>query len=298
MAERTNQEDQILIPGIKSIIRQLLVIFFGALSFFSLVVRRHALLILIGLICGLIFGYFYYAKKPTFYRVSMIVIHNELTKKTYAEILGQLDKLTTPASGKKLAKALNVTQEAASSVLAIDGKNMDDGPLRKDTSSRIKQPFKIVLTLANNNSIDTLQSSVVNYLNNSSYLKRLKDEQRKNFIQRISFIDRELIKLDSLKTEYTRFLSSSKVSATFYNNAFDPTDIYVHSYTLVNQREALLNQINIDGTAVSVIDGFKTTSSPQSASLIKYLFLFAGIGFFAAFFTGFLIETKKIISKN
>ena len=64
---------------------------------------------------------------------------------------------------------------------------------------------------------------------------------------------------------------------TFYNNAFDPTDIYVHSYTLVNQRESLLNQINIDGTAISVIDGFKTTSSPQSASVIKYLLVFAGI---------------------
>ena len=96
MAEQNiNHEDQIYIPGIKNIIKQILGLFFWAFSFFALVANKNKLLLLCGLLIGLISGYIYYTTKPSFYKASMVVIHSELTKKTYAEILDQLDKLTS-----------------------------------------------------------------------------------------------------------------------------------------------------------------------------------------------------------
>lgn len=288
-----NREDKIAIPGLKAIIKAILILFFGTISFIFFVARKWIFLMLAGLVLGLIVGYVYHAKKPSYYKVSMVVIFNELTKKTYAEMLDQLDKLTTAASAERLAGELKVSGEVAESILFIDARNMDNGPLRIDTSTKTRQPFKIVLALTNNKSADSLQTVIINYLNNSPYLKKFKEEQRRNFLDKISFIDRELAKLDSLKNEYNRFLASSRNTSTFYNNAINPAEIYQHSNNLVNQKQTMLSSINVEGTAISVIDGFKVTSSPQSASLLKYLLIIGGIGLIIGLITGILIETRK-----
>ena len=297
MAEQNiNHEDQIYIPAIKNIIKQILGLFFWVFSFFVLVANKSKLLLLCGLLIGLISGYVYYTTKPSFYKASMVVIYSELTKKTYAEILDQLDKLTTPGSKQQLAEELKLPVELASNILSIDATNINDEPLREDTSSKIRQPFKIIVELKSNEASDNLQNAIINYMNNSPYIKRLKEQQNKSNIEKISFIDRELSKLDSLKDEYTRFLASSRISATFYNNAFNPTDIYIHSNNLVNQKASILNLLNVDGTAISVVDGFKVPSSPQTPSLLIYLLLFGGMGLIAGFILGSLYEAEKKIS--
>lgn len=293
-----NQEDKIAIPGLKAIIKGILVLFFGAISFIFFVARKWIFLMLAGLVLGLIAGYVYYSKKPSYYTVSMVVLFNELSKKTYAEILDQLDKLTTPESAERLAGELKVSRESAESIFFIDAKNINNGPLRLDTSSKTRQPFKIILGLTNNKSADSLQTGIINYLNNNPYLKKFKEEQRRNFLDKISFIDRELTKLDSLKDEYTRSLASAGNSATIYNNAFDPAEIYVHSNELVDQKQTMLSALNVEGTAISVIDGFKITSSPQSASLLRYLLAFGGIGLATGFILGFFVEAKKRVVRE
>jgi hypothetical protein len=298
MAEQNiKHEDQIYIPGIKNIIKQILGLFFWVFSFFALVANRNKLLLLCGLLIGLIAGYIYYTTKPSFYKASMVVIHSELTKKTYAEILDQLDKLTSPGSKHRLAEELKLPVELAGNILSIDAKNINDEALRDDTSSKIKQSFKILVELTSNVSCDSLQNAIINYVNNSPYIKKLKQEQNKSYIERLSFIERELSKLDSLKVEYTRFLSSSRISATFYNNAFDPVDIYIHSNNLVNQKESILKMLNIDGTAISVVDGFKVPSYPQAPSLLIYLLLFGGMGIIAGFMLGSFNEAEKKVGK-
>lgn len=293
-----NREDKIAIPGLKAIVKEILILFFGAISFIFFVIRKWKFLMLAGLLLGLIAGYIYYSKKPSYYNVSMVVVFNELTKKTYAEILDQLDQLTTAESSERLARELKVSREVAESIFFIDAKNINNGALRLDTSTKTRQPFKIVLGLTNNNSADTLQTVIINYLNNSPYLKKFKEEQRRNYLDKISFIDRELAKLDSLKSEYTRSLASSGKSATIYNNAFDPAEIYVHSNELVDQKQTMLSALNVESTAVTVIDGFKITSSPQSASLLKYLLAFGGIGLAAGFILGFFLETQRKLARG
>lgn len=293
-----NREDKIAIPGLKAIVKEILILFFGAISFIFFVIRKWKFLMLAGLLLGLIVGYIYYSKKPSYYNVSMVVVFNELTKKTYAEILDQLDRLTTAESSERLARELQVSREVAESIFFIDAKNINNGALRLDTSTKTRQPFKIVLGLTNNNSADTLQTVIINYLNNSPYLKKFKEDQRRNYLDKISFIDRELAKLDSLKSEYTRSLASSGKSATIYNNAFDPAEIYVHSNELVDQKQTMLSALNVESTAVTVIDGFKITSSPQSASLLKYLLAFGGIGLAAGFILGFFLETQRKLARG
>jgi uncharacterized protein involved in exopolysaccharide biosynthesis len=296
--QNIHPEDQVSLSGLKNIIKEFVVLFFRAISFIGDVIRKWTFLLLAGLICGLALGYVYHAFQPKFYKVSMVVMFNELNKKFYAEILDQLNKLTTSGSTQKLAAALQVSDQVAGSVLSIDSRNMNDEPLRNDTSSKVRQLFKIIVRLNDNKSSDNLQNGILNYLNNGPFLKHVKDEQRKSYLAKISFINEELAKLDSLKNEYTRFIASSKISATFYNNAFNPTEIYIHSNNLVNQRESLLNLVSIEGTAVSLVDGFKITSSPQSSSLLRYLLITGGLGLVAGLILGFYIEARKRLIRS
>jgi hypothetical protein len=97
--------------------------------------------------------------------------------------------------------------------------------------------------------------------------------------------------------EYNRFLATSKISATYYNNAFDPAKIYEQSEKLMDEKEKILDWQSTDAMPIVVIDEFKSTLAPQSASLLKSLALgtFAFVGL--SFILGLLLDLDKRIRK-
>jgi hypothetical protein len=294
MPNHQNQSvDEINLPGFKKIIKQFFYFLFWLWAFLASVLRRHKLLVIAGLLAGLLLGYIYYVSRPTYYKVTMIVQNNELTRRTYGEMIRQLNNQVRGGAKSNLAKALNTTDEIARRILFVEGRTMGDAPLISDTSTRTRQPFRIIAGLSDNQEVDTIQALLIRYLNNRPYLKTLREEQTRLYYDRLTFINAELQKLDSLENEYNRFLASSKISATFYNNAFNPADIYQQSYNLFNQREVTLRWLYIDKDAVTVIDGFKSPATPHSIVLIKAMVILGAAGFIIAYLLGFLIETKK-----
>ncbi|MEO8764187.1 MAG: hypothetical protein ABI416_07865 [Ginsengibacter sp.] len=294
MDEKKNQsEDYITISGFKKFVTDSLRYFFWFLSYVQLVIVKCWYFLLTGLFFGLITGYIYYVSKPTLYKVSMLVAFNELNKRSYAEMLDQLNKPGTSGRGYSLASILQIPQSIAGKVLFIDTRNMNNDPLDSDTSTRFDQPFKIIVGLKDNFLSDTLQNAIINYLNNGNYLKKLKVEQEKIYQQKIIFIDGELRKLDSLKLSYNKFLASPAISATFYNNAFNPADLFVQSADLASQREITSKWLALNTSSVYLVDGFKTTVSPQSLSLKADLLIFGSVGVLIGFIVAFLSETKR-----
>ena len=296
MSEKNQlSEDDISLSGFEKSIKQFLRTFFWFLSYLSFVLFRRKYIVLIGLVLGLLLGTFYYVTRPTFYKVSMVVEFNELSKKTYAEMIDQLNMLASSGSSKKLAKELKVSDEVAGKISFIDSKNINNDPLESDTSTRKWQPFKIIVGLKDNTISDTLQAALVNYFNESPLLKKLKQEQRKISIEKLGFLNNELEKLDSLKLEYNRFLSRPN-SATFYNNAFNPAELYEQSSLIAKERETVKRWLSIDSAAVSIIDGFKVATSPQTITLLKSLLILGGLGFLIGYLIAFMRETKKRVS--
>ena len=291
--QQIHSEDEINLPGFKKIIKQFFYFFFWVLGFLVLVLRRNMLLILVGLLAGVLLGYLYYISRPNYYKVTMVVQNNELTRRTYAEIIEQLNGQAGGGTNTHLAAALNTSDQIAGKVVYIDSRTMNDAPLISDTSTRLRQPFMIIAGLSDNQGVDTIQTLLLRYLNNAPYLKTLREVQTRLYNDRLVFIATELQKLDSLKNEYNRFLASSKISATFYNNAFNPAEIYVQSSNLFNQRESTLRWLYIDKDAVTLIDGFKSPNLPHSISLLKAMLILGAAGFLIAFLIGFLKETKK-----
>jgi hypothetical protein len=296
MSEKNQlSEDYISTSGLQHGIKQFLRGFFWFITYLTIVLLKNKYIVIIGLIVGLLLGYLFYKTRPVYYKVSMVVEFNELTKRTYAEMLDQLNNLTGPSSVPRLSKELNIPAEAASKISFIDTRNINDEPLETDSSTRKWQPFKIILGLTNISGTDTLERAVVNYLNNSPMLKKIKLEQRKITLEKLAFVNSDLQKLDSLKIEYNKFLSRPN-AATFYNNAFNPADLFVQSSALAREREILMRWLTIDSAAVSVIDGFKASAAPQSISLLKSLLIFGSVGLLLGYLIAFMRETKMKVS--
>jgi hypothetical protein len=296
--KKYQSEDYITVSGFKTGIKDFLRYFFRFLSYVQFIILKCWYFIIIGLFGGLLLGYIYYAGRPVVYKVSMVVEFNELTKKIYAEMLDQLNNLRRSGPGEVLSSVLKIPAGMADKVMFIDSRNMNDESLESDTSTKVDQPFKIIAELKDNFLSDTLQNAIVNYLNNSSYVKKVKEDQKKIYQEKIIFIDGELRKLDSLKLAYNKFLATPNMSATFYNNAFNPADLYDQSAMLASEKDIILRWLALNTSAIYIIDGFKTPVSPHSISLRKVLFLMGSIGLIAGFLIAFMNETKKKVSRT
>jgi len=89
--------------------------------------------------------------------------------------------------------------------------------------------------------------------------------------------------------------SSSKVSATIYNNAINPAEVYIQTSALLTQREAAQRALFAESTAVSLVDGFKLTNMPYSKSLSWVLIMMGLIGLFGGLLAGMLVEARQYI---
>jgi hypothetical protein len=288
-----NSEDQVALPGIRTFIREVLAVFFNFLSFIEEVVRKKKWFVIAGLILGMIFGFLYFKTKREHFKASMVVSFNKLTKKTYAEMLSQLDILSYTGSSSKLATELNLSEQAAASIIYVESKNINNEALESDTSTKIHQPFKIIVGILDKTYSDTIQKALIGFLNSRPLVKELGEIERKFYADKLIYIDRQLAKIDTLITEYNQFLATSKISSTVYNNAIDPATIFEQSNLLIAEKERTIKYISIESDAVVLIDGFKTTMLPQQSSLAVYLLVMGPIGLLLGLLIGLLIETKK-----
>jgi hypothetical protein len=288
-------EDYVNTSGLKGITVEILnFIFSVCITLISPFIKRKSLL-LVGAIVGLIAGFSYYKTKPSFYEVSMIVESTHLNYITVSEVIKQLDKLAHSGTKENLSRELKIDEDQAKQIILIDSRSMANESLAADTSQAFSLPFKIIADIKENRIADTLQNGIITYLNSKPYLTKIIENEKKIYIDKLLFIQSELSKLDSLKTGYNRFLTTSKISATIYNNALNPSEIYIHSLNLINQKEIILKWLNNSSEAFSVIDGFKSSRVKKSISFRNALLIFGAIGLGIGYLIGLLLELRRKI---
>lgn len=292
-------EDQVDLRGVRSILLDLLRAFFESWAFIGFCFRKNKFFITLFFVLGMVAGYVYYATKPSQYEATMIVQFNKLTKRTYSEMLEQLNNFIATEPKTRLARELQLSENTAGKLLFVSGRDMDDRYLGSDTSTKINLPFKIVAGMQDNLdfAMDSLQVGILNYLNYSPYLKRVREEEEKINRYKLGAIERDLAKLDSLKTEYNHFLAFSKVPATFYNNSVNPAEFYAQSTALLSQRETTLKELEINKLPLAVVDGFKLSHSPRQTSIPKVVLLFGAVAALFSFLISFTSETRRRVMK-
>jgi hypothetical protein len=293
--ENIQSEDHIELPPLKKIAIQILRSFFSVIDLAAEVVSKSKLLLLTGLITGLAVGFSYYTSRPAYFEVSMIAESSAAYRKTLSEMIKSLNGLIGSRSQSKLAIALNISEQNAKQISLIEMTSLSNESLENDTSTKYNQPFKIVARIHNAGLTDTFQKAIEYYLDNKPALKQIKDDQVKFYYEKLAYTDRDLAKLDTLKTEYNRFLASSKITSTYYSNDVDPSTIYKQSTELINEKGNILYWLSTNSKPLQIIDEFKTPVLPQSNSLFKSLILGALIGLGICFLLGLYLELHRKI---
>jgi hypothetical protein len=217
--------------------------------------------------------------KPKRFEASMVVQYNDLNKKTYWEMFAQLNTLLRVRDNSRVAAELQISQDAARTLKKIDLQSIAGEPLITDTTKSEEIPIKILVSLSDTAYTDVLQKALLSFVERNPYVTTFKENQKKMYEDRILFIDKELKKIDSLEEGYTKSLNANKISATLYNNAFNPAEVYVHSFNLLNQKQDALKWLNNNYDPVILIDGFKPSLDPHGMSLLRLMFYYFLCGF-------------------
>jgi hypothetical protein len=266
---------------------------FRSVDFMVLAIKAHLILFIA---CCLVFtslGFLYARMKGKYFQTEMIVQQSSLTKKTYYEIIHNLDQMIKTKSYEDLACALGVEKHAACQLLSLSASNLSNESLEKDTSTKAGLPFKIRVRTSENVHLPELQSGIVNYLNNIPYAKQKREGQKKILNEKLSFIEQEQKKLDSLKETYNHSLAGMKQPASFFNNALNPAELYEHSLNLASQKESIQNWMNTEGNGIMLSDGFKIPANPKSPSTIFLVLIGLVAGVLAGMVLSLLAEFRK-----
>ncbi len=279
--QETNNRKTEEIPSIS--FSKLLWIFFDALLRFVRhtiqFLYKNRLLLLAFLFVGLVIGAVIYKISKPRYSISMMVKHTELNARTFGQMLEDLNRLVGSGSSIELSKTLNLPVSTSSKLVSVSGKNMEGISLQKDTTQQNNRTFIIDLVVTDNKVSDTLQNALLGYFNNNPFLSKLKQDRIQLKNDRLGFINTELSKLDSLKMVYNQFLSTSGNSSMFYNNAFNPVDLYKQSDSYQTEKNNIEEWLRQSSQSIISIDGTTPAAIPKSMGLITSMLLY-GVLFF------------------
>ncbi|MDP4128776.1 MAG: hypothetical protein Q8918_07980 [Bacteroidota bacterium] len=286
-------EDYISVSHFKNGIRSFLKVLFDSASFFVHSLRNNRLVFLLIICSGPVFGaVYYYFISPRLYEYSLMGEYNTLTRRNYSEIFNQLNIQILNNSKAELANELHIDKNIANKLVRFEFLSLDGKKISSDTSTK-QQGFLIAkVTLRDSVNTEELQNAIVGYINNLPYLKKLKEGERLIYDQSLHFITNEQNRLDSLKELYNRFIAAGKLPSTFYNNAFDPAEIYKRSNELQEQKNEWTRWQATRAQSFSLIDGFKIMYNPSRKTLAADFFISGLISLLLAFFICLVIEIR------
>ncbi|MFM9909498.1 MAG: Wzz/FepE/Etk N-terminal domain-containing protein [Chitinophagaceae bacterium] len=293
MEQRTNSADDISFSAlIQSILRSLILLQSMTAGFFKFTKRHKTIIIVCTFIFTLIgVGLSFLNKKV--YKLRMTVVPTELNRKIYANQFLQLDKLIKTKSYNQLTKQLNFDPNLCKKLKGISCFDIYNEPMLKDSLIDERNPFIVELSVFDFSIADTMQQALVNYINNNEYLADRKKVQEQILTDRLLFVENEQRKLDSLKSVYSNFMNVSGKNAMFYNNAFNPSELYTKSKEYQDQKDEVISWFGYEKKPLRVIDGFKPAQRADSISG----FMLVVFSIFLGFFMGILFAGYRELEK-
>ena len=255
---------------------------------------KYKWILLIGFIVGSVIGYIRYKTSKPVYKITMIVKSTELNATTLGQMVNNLDQLSQNHTDSIFASELKLNKTQSNNLIGLKATNIFGEDLLKDTSQAINRNYVIEMFVHENSLADTLQRAVLNYFNDNIYLNKRKQDKIKLAVEKIRFLNSEITKLDSLKNEYNKFLSSGKNAGMFYNNAFNPVELYQKSSEFYTEKSVLEEWLEQGSKSIVMIDGVKPAAVPQSLTLVQQMFLYGLV----VFFLGILVIGLTNIARN
>ncbi len=164
---------------------------------FRLYIRKNLLwYLLFGLVAAAVAAGAWFMK-PKVYEAEMTVSYVHYEKKIYADMLEKLNRLIRSGDSKTLSDRLGLPVSTVKDLYSVAGLNIRNEDLVKDLSTE-KIPFYIKVKVKNPDILAALQPALVDYLNNTDYIRDRLDYMLKKSQQDLIFLERRLAVVDSL----------------------------------------------------------------------------------------------------
>jgi hypothetical protein len=266
----SNPDEVNLMPLLRYIKRKL--DSFGRwVSYIYFIIVRYFLLIAKFLGVGIIIGAVYYFTATPIYKSTAIVASHLLNNDYSESLVNELRWLTREKNQEELSSLLKLDKSVTEKIKKIEYESFAKNPL----DSIVNTAFKIHIYVKDNTILDTLETSLINYLENNSYAIKRKNVKMNALKDYSSVMNSEIMELDSIK----RILS--------LRGGFTSTTLesYEQILSMYNRKLVVLEQLALLRN-YEIIQGFTFFRKPYSPRL-RHPFIiaivFGFIGFIAAY---------------
>lgn len=270
-------------------------------------------IILLGLILGTVYSELL---KKKFYKTTMVLSCDYLNTQILENTIQKLNLLCGEEEREGLAEVLNVDKSTSLNIqrfefkpfvseddvvemevlktqlnnVAADKKELVEKVMKK-LEIENKNAYEITVQVYNPDIVKPLEKALVNYFKSNAYIKRRVEINSTNLKNRKSKLVRESQRMDSLKyVLYMNYETLGKTSRGSNNvilsdeTLTNPLDVFKQDLELNTEILDIDKKLYIQPD-FEVIEGFTTFKQPESASLIKILF----IAFWVSWLMGYII---------
>jgi hypothetical protein len=269
--------------------------------------------ILIGLALGAVYSELL---KKKYYKSTMVLSCDYLNSQILNNTIEKLRLLSKESDREGLAEVLNIDVKTALNIsgfefrpfvseddvvemevlreqlnnVAADKKDIVEKVIKK-LKIENKNAYEISVLVFDPNVVKVLEKAIVNYFISNEYIKRRIEINKTNLQNRKLKLVSESKKLDSLKKvlfdNYQNLGKTSRGSGNVFlgdEKLANPLDVFTADMELNEEILTIDKQLYLKPD-FELVDGFTTFKQPESASLIKILF----IAFWISFVMGYLI---------
>lgn len=257
-------------------------------SYYKWLITKNIVTIASFVLLGVGASFFhYYLVTPTF-KTTAIIVSNLLTNEYCSSLINTLGELAREKNYEQLAEKLNLKVETATKIKGIRYLNYSAAKQSRDTV--IGQPFSVEVVVVDNGMLDSLQYSLVYYLENNVYALKRKTAKQAVLNDFSIKMDEELNELDSImkKIHYGVIIKKDDEELQLYN----PIDLYKKYLQIYEEKYQMMEKMALLSN-FELIEGFTKFTKPSSPRLIKDAIYAGFIMFLIGFYLVLRADKKK-----
>lgn len=216
----------------------------------KLIIRNKILLIAF-IIIGTSAGYFLQTKKAPIYKSELLIDSVEIENFVSKDIVTSLNKLFLERNFKEL-NANGFPNNIAESIISIDCI-----PSEVKIKNEDQNIFKLEILTLNTDSLKLLESTLINYLNNTTYSAQLKKENLEQYSSEKKELLREVNEMDSLSMLIKNQLTSDE--KLIYTASSSVYHEKIEAKTRLTELNRMINNIE----NYQLLNGFISTNTPE-----------------------------------
>jgi hypothetical protein len=243
-------------------------------SWLNIILKKGAKIILISIVSATLAVALSYAINP-FYRSESIFLARNIESELHFTMIAHLEELLLEENHEEVASVLGISVENTKKIHSLEYE-MNKKEIRDSTKK--EKLFKIAAEVYNNDVLDTLENSLLNYLSSIPTVKRNVNLQKQKLEQLIRKLEKEIISLDSVSEIVSNsIVPRSNGTGLIYGEPINPVEVHQEKIRLFERKlEYEISLSKLD--SVELVNGFthyKKPAFPKKTSFAIFGFLSA-----------------------